>query len=82
MSLSVAERKAEFRQLWKEVAVPAEAVGETDKRVAALVCCQPISVRIWRSEAESAPSERVLAVLRREVRRGSKKSPRKYLQRK
>lgn len=67
------ERKAEFRELWKAVAAPAEAVGDTDKRVAAMACCQPISVRIWRSEAESAPSERVIGVLRREVKRSAKK---------
>jgi hypothetical protein len=73
MSMSMEERKAEFRQLWLAVALPAEPVGETDKRVAAMGCCQPMSVRIWRSDADSAPSERVLAVLRREVKRGSKK---------
>lgn len=77
MSLTVEERKAEFRRLWKAVGLPSEAVGETDKRVAALACCQPMSVRIWRSEADSAPSERVLGVLRREVKRASKKKSEK-----
>lgn len=72
MPMSHDERKAEFRELWKSVAAPAEAVGDTDKRVADLVCCRPMSVRIWRSEAESAPSERVLGVLRREVKRRGK----------
>lgn len=71
--MTTEERKEEFRQLWLAVAAPEEPLMETDKRVAAMVCCQPISIRIWRTEAASAPSERVLAILRREVKRISKK---------
>lgn len=74
MSLSCEERKAEFRELWAAFARPGERVMETDARVADAVCCLSSTVRIWRSVSPSAPSERVLKLLRRELTRlGNKK---------